>query len=103
MREPRPGPDARTGARTGDADALSEADRHEHVERMHREGRLTDREAHRAHRLADAGRYDELESLLRVKAAADAGARGVGMGTLFRVLVVILAGILLVDFVIGLL
>ncbi|MFB6281647.1 MAG: hypothetical protein ABEH40_06490 [Haloferacaceae archaeon] len=78
------------------------ADPHERVARMRREGRLTDEEAHRAHRLIDAGRYDELGTLLRANAARQRGSKATGF-TLLRVLVALTAAVVLVDFVVGLL
>lgn len=97
----------RTGSGTvavSDGDpAGTEADRHEHVERMRRDGRLTDEEAHRAHRLIDAGRYDELGTLLRMNAAKARGPQQRGFGPVLRVVIALVAGIVLVDFVVGLL
>lgn len=103
-RSPRPRRGPR-GVRRPDAtdDPEAEPDRHEHVARLRREGRFTDEEAHRAHRLIDAGRYDELGTMLRAKAARRRGPRTTGFGALLRVVIALTAGIVLVDFVVGLL
>lgn len=91
-------PPAGTGEGVGSGE-----ERHRHIAEMRRHGRLTDEEAHRAHRLVDAGRYDELGTFLQVKAAADARSDGLGLPLVLRTLVALTAGIVLLDFVLGLL
>lgn len=99
---PRRGPDGVYRPPAADESEDDETDRHERVARMRREGRLTDEEAHRAHRLIDAGRYDELGTLFRAKEAKRRGSRGAGFGPLLRIIIAVTAAVVLVDFVVGL-
>ncbi|MFB6205949.1 MAG: hypothetical protein ABEJ05_05415 [Haloglomus sp.] len=67
------------------------------IERLRRDGRLSDAEAERAYRLLDVGRYGDLEGLLRARALVD---RDHDAGPSARGVVLVLAA--LVALVVGL-